>query len=240
MCTLSWVRGEAGYELFFNRDERRTRGSELAPELLERDGVRFLAPRDADFGGTWIAANERGLTLCLLNGDAAELGHGTFESRGQLVLELAGCTDGREVVARMTPAQAARFRPFLLVALDPRREAVAAEWNGRELALDEHAEARMPVISSSFAEAAVRARRAASFRQRQVAGGPLAAAALRAIHASHDGGPSAYSVCMHRDDAETKSFTRVRVEPAHVELEYTPGAPCRTAPMPSFDLDRRA
>ena len=244
MCTLSWARVEGGYELFFNRDERRTRGAELEPALLERERVRYVAPRDADFGGTWIAVNERGTTLCLLNGYAAEglepEPEVQLESRGRLVIELADAADTRAVAARLCAREAARFRPFLLVALDPRHEALVAEWDGRSLQLDERAEARMPMISSSFAERAVRARRAAVFRERARDGRPLAPDALRACHASHDGGPSAYSVCMHREDAETRSLTCVRVAPTRVELEHTPGPPCRTGARPPLALERTA
>ena len=69
MCTVSWVHQPGGYHLLSNRDEKRTRGTASAPALVERGGVRFIAPIDADFGGTWIAANEFGISLCLLNGD---------------------------------------------------------------------------------------------------------------------------------------------------------------------------
>lgn len=240
MCTLSWVRGEEGYELFFNRDERRTRGSEIAPAESVRDGVRILAPRDADFGGTWIAVNEHGTSVCVLNGAAPAEAPAGLESRGQLVLELATASDANEAAGELTSVRAARFRPFVLVVLDPASEAFVAEWDGRALAIDARAEARMPVISSSFAEEAVRAMRTESFRARREGGRPLDAATLRACHASHDGGPSAYSVCMHREDAETKSFARIRVARDRVEFEYTPGPPCRTAARAPVALARRA
>ena len=68
VCTLSWFDAPDGYHLFFNRDERRTRRAEIPPAVRCRGSVRFIAPLDGDFGGTWIAANESGLTLCLLNG----------------------------------------------------------------------------------------------------------------------------------------------------------------------------
>ena len=67
MCTVSWLRQSNGYQLFCNRDEKRTRRPSSGPQLLVRDGVRFLAPIDADFGGTWIAVNEFGLSLVLVN-----------------------------------------------------------------------------------------------------------------------------------------------------------------------------
>ena len=74
MCTVTWVHSQAGYELFFNRDERTGRGPESPACEAETNGVRWLAPRDSDAGGTWLAVNEHGLTLGLLNGYADSLG----------------------------------------------------------------------------------------------------------------------------------------------------------------------
>ncbi len=91
MCTVSWVHEDRGYQLFSNRDEKLTRGVANDPQLLCRDGVRFLAPIDGDFGGTWIAANEFGVSVCLLNGAAKShrAGDSHHRSRGQIVLDLA-------------------------------------------------------------------------------------------------------------------------------------------------------
>ncbi|HRC86033.1 MAG TPA: NRDE family protein, partial [Thermoanaerobaculia bacterium] len=79
MCTVSWFWTAEGYQLFGNRDESRSRRQALPPRRAEQDGVAYLAPVDADAGGTWIAANELGVTLTLLNfyqADAVGLGQG--------------------------------------------------------------------------------------------------------------------------------------------------------------------
>ena len=67
MCTVSWRVSREGYDLFFNRDELNTRAPEVAPAIGQSEGVAFLAPRDGTSGGTWLLANDRGLTLGLLN-----------------------------------------------------------------------------------------------------------------------------------------------------------------------------
>ncbi|PWT90672.1 MAG: hypothetical protein C5B56_05030, partial [Proteobacteria bacterium] len=69
MCTVSWVHQPDGYHLLCNRDEKRTRGVASGPRLQRCGGVNYLAPMDPDFGGTWIATNEFGISLCLLNGE---------------------------------------------------------------------------------------------------------------------------------------------------------------------------
>ena len=50
MCTVSWSRNDRGYHLLVNRDEKRTRGAAFAPQVMERGGVRYIAPIDRDFG----------------------------------------------------------------------------------------------------------------------------------------------------------------------------------------------
>ena len=61
MCTVTWLEDEFGYQLFCNRDEKLVRSSAEPPRMFEADGVRYIAPRDRDFGGTWVAANEAGV-----------------------------------------------------------------------------------------------------------------------------------------------------------------------------------
>ena len=53
-----------------------------------------------------------------------------------------------------------------------------------------------------------------------------------AFHASHGAEASAYSACMHRPDAETVSFTRVKVTGSEVVVRYSPASPCRQYPRP--------
>ena len=92
MCTISWIHDKDGYQLLCNRDEKLTRKSALEPRLAVRNGTRFLAPVDGDFGGTWIATNEFGVSVCLLNGanlTGSEIHAATpGRSRGLLLLDL--------------------------------------------------------------------------------------------------------------------------------------------------------
>ena len=86
MCTASWLIEADGYELFCNRDESKMRQPAAPPALRERLSVKFLAPADGDFGGSWISVNEFGLSLCLLNFYPAVTQHASPTSRGLLVV----------------------------------------------------------------------------------------------------------------------------------------------------------
>src|SRR5260221_11105891 len=68
MCTVSWLHEDDGYHLLCNRDEKLSRAPALPPRIQERNGVRYVAPIDGNFGGAWIGANEFGVSICLLNG----------------------------------------------------------------------------------------------------------------------------------------------------------------------------
>ncbi len=56
------------------------------------------------------------------------------------------------------------------------------------------------------------------------------------FHRSHMPERGAYSVCMHRDDAETLSFTHIHVTHADAKLRYYPAAPCRATKAESSTL----
>jgi hypothetical protein len=239
LCTLSWVHDPAGYELFFNRDERLERGPELPASALETNGVRWIAPRDGDFGGAWVAVNELGLTLAVLNAYAESLGTppDVWTSRGRLVTELIDAANGAEATRRLPGLGLRGFRPFVLVTLEPAAPVRVARWDGRSLALRENAEDELPLVSSGVVLEAARRHRAEVLAR--LAPNGIDGATLERFHRSHEGGPSALSVCMHRDDARTRSTCRVTVSADEVRLVHTPGPPCETAPLPAVALARR-
>jgi hypothetical protein len=57
----------------------------------------------------------------------------------------------------------------------------------------------------------------------------LDAAALTRFHASHADGLSAYSTCMHRQDAATLSFSHIRVMDGCADFFFSPAAPCQSS-----------
>src|SRR5260221_5464470 len=66
MCTVSFIARKDGYALAMNRDEKLTRVAGLPPELFEVRGRVVLCPSEP-CGGTWIALNDTGATLALIN-----------------------------------------------------------------------------------------------------------------------------------------------------------------------------
>ncbi len=248
MCTVTWFFGLNGYELFCNRDERPSRPEASGPQHIERGPRRALAPIDGLAGGTWLAVNDVGVTLCLLNVydplpgsvvPAQPASAANLRSRGLLVLDLMDVANSDQVEARLQGEDLGRYADFQLLALAPQAPARVFTWWGGRL------DARMPagepplLVSSAFRVEEVRAARRAWF-ERCLAGiageGPLGAAHER-FHASHEPERGAYSPCMHREDAHTVSFTRVRVERRRAELEYRGSSPCRSVAPRRLELD---
>lgn len=254
MCTVTFVPlVDGGYVLTTNRDESHRRAPAKPPTVRSVGGRSVLAPTDADAGGTWVAADEAGRTVCLLNGDGPAGGVLPDDppSRGLLVWELMQdpSHDGvRSRVQHDVDAGDFRYRPFKLVVVEPgsgRRppRLLLAGWDAAELSFGE-AEGPSVAISSTFERLDVTARRTAAWEAFLAEGpepGPGLPGALAAFHAGHEGNDpqgDAYSVCVHRNDARTVSRTMVCVEPGGVRLEYQAGWPCESGPVVTVHLQR--
>ncbi len=219
MCTVTWWRGPDRYEVFFNRDERRTRAPAHPPRIHLCSHVQFLAAIDPVGGGSWLAVNERGVTAGLLNyyerEPAAMPAHPI--SRGLLLVTLMQCRSAQELAALAAGRACERYAPFLLLAFGP--DGVRqVRWDGQRAEVLTLSDADRPVSTSSFDTARVLARRRACYAGQ--AGANPEPDELERFHFSEDplGGP--WSVCMTRDDARTVSFSRVRVASDQVSMDY--------------------
>jgi len=233
VCTASWRIDPEGFELFFNRDESLRRGPGSPPAELELDGVRALAPRDADAGGTWLGVNEHGLALALLNGWEEHAPPRAPRSRGLLVRELLSARDGDEALARLERAALERYRAFTLACFEPARPPRARAWDGRALAA---VAAEAPLCSSSLERGRAREERVRVYAR--LVGSRPERAALERFQASHEPARGPWSPCMHSAEAATVSATEVRVGERAVALRYAAGPPCTAAFGPWLELAR--
>jgi hypothetical protein len=240
MCTVSWVRTADGYQLLCNRDELDTRLCATAPRTIEKRGVRYLAPTDGNFGGTWISVNEFGLALALLNRSVPWAR--PSRSRGVLVRELATLETIDDVQGQLDRMDLSPFAGFYLVALQPGEPARLFEWDALRLIVTRSADHRMPLTSSSFDAEGVTQSRLKEFAQRVAAAGRVTTDVLLQFHQSHGlygDHPSAYSTCMHRPGAHTVSFTWVGVSKSQVQLFYSSAAPCERASGETAQVARK-
>ena len=255
MGTVSWIHAReergapvagTGYRLWFNRDERRERGPERPAARETLGGTAVLAPADGDFGGTWLALNEFGLCLGLLNGDE-ELEPGmdqeqqSTRSRGLLVRSLAHLPTVEDVLEELGRAPLVDYRPFLMVALEPGRQATILRWNGRTLDLDRAADRLRPLLSSGIPGATrARAELYERLRSRGRAGierGTVDPERMEEFHRTHL--EAGHGPCVHGAEVQTRSMCHVRVEASGAALTHVPGPPCRTPGSPTLHLPLR-
>jgi hypothetical protein len=207
MCSLSWHHQQDGYEVFFNRDEKKTRGRASPPAPGQLSGVRHLSPKDADGGGTWLLANEYGVTIALLNywNMLAKEKHAAL-SRGSLLSGLlAAHTSASAVVEQLHDVPLQGYGSFTLAAFDLTlvEGPMVVRWDGESLNSLPH---ELPLCSSSFLpEAVIRS------RQRDFQALPdQRPETLWDWHRKEEA-PTAYTVRMNRPDAQTWCISRVSV-----------------------------
>jgi hypothetical protein len=240
MCTASWLRSDGRFHLLFNRDEARHREGGLAPRVHDSEGVRFVAPVDGRAGGSWIAVSERGLALALLNlsdgvrPDAAG-------SRGRLIPRLAAAVDRNDLLSRLLREPLRDLPPFRIAAFWPHAGiARVSAWNGVGLShLDLPLDLGL-LCSSGLGDERAREERGEVWDRSRQGPEPWTLDRQRRFHRSHEPRASAWSVCMHRDDAETVSYTEVEISSGEVALRYVDGPPCADRSASELRLRLRA
>ncbi len=89
MCTVTYLPLKNGFLITSNRDERLSRKPSNVPGVQVVNGISLLFPKDTEAGGTWIACDDSGRTVCLLNGAFEPHIHNPpyRKSRGLVVLD---------------------------------------------------------------------------------------------------------------------------------------------------------
>ncbi len=237
MCTVSFIPRRHGYAMAMNRDENLTRPEGLPPRIQTLGGRRFLSPSDPG-GGTWIAVNEAGVSFALVNWYAAprRVVAGR-KSRGLVVLRAATLSTIDSVDGMLEACELPRTDPFRLVGFFPEtREIVEWRWNLQTLDRQTAAWEPSQWISSGFDEPAAQIARSRAFNEarRQASAGRIEW--LRRYHRGHSPGPGPFSVCMHREDAATVSYTEISLSDRHATMRSLPGPPCQKAGGPFLRL----
>ncbi|OOE89301.1 NRDE family protein [Salinivibrio sharmensis] len=234
MCTLTWLTSEQGFELCFNRDEARGRSRAIPPNVYQIAGTSVLMPIDPDGMGTWIAANEHGLLVCLLNDYQGQPPVVPKRSRGQLVKSVARARDLTQAGCIVSEETMTDFSPFTLLVFSPvtpmRGQATppspkAWHWDGQAI---QAVECVPPVVSSAVVPDDVRRTRSTLLAEK-LRDTPSSTHALLNYHRSHEPLLGSLSVCMHREDASTVSLTHICVNADTTSMYYYDGAPCRVS-----------
>ena len=241
MCTLSVITRNDGYLLAMNRDERIARGAGELPEIYHRNGTTAVYPSDGS-GGTWIAANEYGTTLALLNWNDVvprPLDRNKARSRGEIIPTLASAPSLAGLQAAFSALSLGGIQPFRLVAAFPSEQEIWEWcWDSTQLEFQVHEWKPRHWFSSSLSDEQAESLRGAACRdaQQELDGG--SAPWLRRLHASHVGGPGPFSLCVHREDVKTLSYSEVLVTPGHIQMGHFRGSPCTMAQIHPIEIQR--
>ena len=237
MCTLTVVTGNDTYLMAMNRDEKIARGAGLPPEIHEFDGTRVIYPSDGN-GGTWLATNEYGIALALLNWNdiAPYTAAAKKRSRGRVIPALI---DSRSLSDLHEVFGVSNFRgmmPFRLIGVFPSEEEIW-EWRWDSVRLDfrVHAWEARHWFSSSLSDERAESVRGAACRAACYQLDTSSAPWLRRLHASHVGGP--FSLCVHREDVKTLSYTEVMVKSGSVNMCHFRGSPCAMNSADSVEIE---
>lgn len=208
MCTLTYLLKEDGYELFFNRDEQRTRSLAITPEFNQTKNAIY--PIDPQGQGTWIAVNKQGLSLALLNYYQAPFNtNKNIVSRGKLILSLLDIEG--DIIKHLETIDLGIYQPFQLCIfadnLSIENNIIhSLKWTGSELII---AEIDLPITSSSVDFDDVSEKRQRRFIDIVDKKQP-SSAQHKEYHFSTDT-EGKYSVNMQREDAKTVSISHISV-----------------------------
>lgn len=236
MCTLSWQLNEQGYEIFFNRDEQRSRAKAELPSFYHQN--KTIMPIDPQGGGTWIAVNQSGISLCLLNlyqhdKHPADEQKKKFKknkphSRGLLIPRLIQYQNYELIIKQIKQLELDNYRPFTLCVfpenLNSKQNHVAVyQWNGQGL---QQQKTSQLITSSSIAFHQVQRSRIENYHHYINRDSFFMAKNHLDYHCSHRPEKSHLSVCMHREDARTQSLSHIKVD-REIVFSYHDGSPCK-------------
>jgi Transport and Golgi organisation 2 len=148
-------------------------------------------------------------------------------SRGEIVRALAGKSDANEIAQAMAKLPLRKLHPFRLIAIISSEKLVIEwRWNLERLTMRNQEWQRQHWFSSGFDE-----RRAELERQRvcDAAHAEQSTSSLnwlRRLHCSHAPARGPFSICMHRSDAATVSYTEIAVSKRRATVRYKPGPCC--------------
>lgn len=239
MCTVSIIHlpdsPHGGLRVVCNRDERDDR-SKARPPVARRFGDRVaVMPVDAKSDGTWIAVNDAGLLLFLMNYNPRPSWVASspqpIVSRGTIIptlLHLATVPQAVRATRRLDPR---RHDPFRLFIMD-RHRLWQVTSDGASLRFERsRVDAPLVFSSSGLGDDLVRRPREEQFA-RMVAGSPTLEA-QDAFHTHACPGRPEISVCMRRAGARTVSRTAIELRADTAKVTYQPLVATTCSP-PSF------
>ncbi len=225
MCTVTiipWGK-TGGFRLLANRDERRSRAVAQPPRVAAFGRRRAAMPIDPQGGGTWVAVNDAGLAMTLLNYylDVRVPMTGP-RSRGLIIPQLLHHAAARDAAEQAAQIDTEQYGPFRLVMID--REYIAeVTSDGRAMCERRDGRPRL-YVSSGLGDDVVAEARGELFNTMFDAPPSQWPDRQDALHRHQWPDRPGVSVCMSRPEAGTLSMTEVTADESQATMRYY-GAP---------------
>jgi len=107
-----------------NRDDLYSRPAAIAPAVYRGGSQQALHPVEPG-SGTWIAVNQAGIALAILNWSLAQ--GDKLHSRGELIPRLVACRGLEAVDGQLHAMNLAGILPFRLIVVSAQEEEIR-EW----------------------------------------------------------------------------------------------------------------
>jgi len=198
-------------------------------------------PRDPVGGGSWLAANNRGLILALLNNyrHPPRTSPDQTLSRGLLVRRLSALENIAGVRRGLADETLAFYSPFSLLAFEGcRRGPVQWEWDGETLKETWGTD----MVESPVSTSSLMPRLVPAFRQYLVrravkrAHRHEAASTLLALHRANQPWPAAVAIAMKRRGRATVSLTHVQATSDDIAMRYWSGHPSESSSREPWEV----
>lgn len=230
MCTLTLIPlASDALRIAFNRDESRTRAAALPPEVKQFGAHTAVFPFDPTSGGTWLAVNDTGLTLAVLNVNLPHRDRSAPKpprSRGEVIPSLLECDSPSAALAVCERLNYRDFAPFRLVLIG---DGLVADvrWDGREPMVMSRLVGGTPLMftSSGLGDHLVEGVRRVLFDQMFMGGSHVWEASQHAFHRHRWPGREHLSVNMARDTARTVSHAVIDLGAVEAVFSYHADAP---------------
>lgn len=233
MCTLIVATGlwrDVPLVIAANRDEALARAS-VGPRPSVERGMRLVAPRDLEAGGTWLGINAAGVFAAITNRHNGVRNAGA-RSRGLLVLDALVESSAQEAVRRISDTDPHEHNPFHLVMAD-RREAHLVWSDGRR-----HRHVAYPpgihvVTERSFDAAPTRriALLEARVERLAIEGPPPVESWMEVLREHREDAPLE-GVCVHAPElgygTRSSSVFMLTLDPQRSVFLHAEGPPCTT------------
>ena len=230
MCTITFFpKNEHSYIISMNRDELKSRKKAFPPRTDSKNGMSFMRPIDGNKGGTWIAVNDKLMSLSIMNWYQAyhkQMDGEEFETRGQIIHELIDKPDLSTCDQKLRKLDLQKYQPFRLIGVQTDPMILKRwHWDGEKLQLFDEPVERQIWISAGLEYEKVYESRKSVFNNFLDNKSIVSLKDVKDLHASEYPGRSKYSISMWSDIARTVSNTIIVTHPDTIEMHYLAGFP---------------